>query len=102
MAKTRKVNKSRKLSPWIQLVTKTFNENKHKAGYAFKDAIQDAKKVYTKVSGKVNDAVNKVKKGVTKANKKDSDQKGKGASPNKTKSIWDSVFGQRKKKRNQI
>lgn len=71
MAKTRKVNKSRKLSPWIQLVTKTYNENKSKAGYAFKDAIKDAKKIYKKIGvqkGKGMDSVSE--------QSNDSEQKG--------------------------
>ena len=33
---------------WVKLVTKTFNDNKKKAGYSFKQAIKDAKKVYKK------------------------------------------------------
>lgn len=40
--------KTRKLSPWIKLVTQTYNANKNKPGYEFKDAIKDAKKVYKK------------------------------------------------------
>ena len=33
---------------WVKLVTKTFNDNKKKAGYSFKQAIKDAKKIYKK------------------------------------------------------
>ena len=33
---------------WVKLVTKTFNDNKQKAGYSFKQAIKDAKKIYKK------------------------------------------------------
>jgi len=33
-------------NPWTDLVKKVFNQNKHKSGYKFKDALMDAKKVY--------------------------------------------------------
>lgn len=35
-------------NPWIELVNKTFDENREKPGYSFKKAIKDAKKIYKK------------------------------------------------------
>ena len=43
---------------WIQLVTKTYNDNKLKDGYTFKHAIKDAKKIYKK-TGTVKNIVEK-------------------------------------------
>jgi hypothetical protein len=34
------------MNKWAELVTKTFEENKHKAGYKLKNAMKDAKKVW--------------------------------------------------------
>uniref|UniRef100_A0A6C0KKU9 Uncharacterized protein n=1 Tax=viral metagenome TaxID=1070528 RepID=A0A6C0KKU9_9ZZZZ len=34
------------MNKWTELVTKTFEENKHKAGYKLKNAMKDAKKVW--------------------------------------------------------
>ena len=36
------------MSAWQKLVKKTYDENKHKAGYKLGDAMKDAKKVYKK------------------------------------------------------
>ena len=33
-------------NPWTDLVKKVFNQNKHKSGYKFKNALMDAKEVY--------------------------------------------------------
>jgi hypothetical protein len=33
-------------NPWTDLVKQVFNQNKHKSGYKFKNALMDAKKVY--------------------------------------------------------
>jgi hypothetical protein len=48
---------------WVKLVTKTFNDNKFKNGYTFKNAIKDAKKIYKKTKTAkhfVNKVVEKV------------------------------------------
>jgi hypothetical protein len=34
------------MNDWAKLVQKTYNDNKHKAGYKLKNAMKDAKKVY--------------------------------------------------------
>jgi len=34
------------MNEWAKLVSKTFQENKHKAGYKLKNAMKDAKKVW--------------------------------------------------------
>ena len=34
------------MSDWIKLVKKTYEENKHKKGYEYKNAMFDAKKLY--------------------------------------------------------
>ena len=34
------------MNAWAKLVQKTYNDNKHKAGYKLKNAMKDAKKVY--------------------------------------------------------
>ena len=33
---------------WNKVVAQTWNKNKHRAGYMFKDALKDAKKIYKK------------------------------------------------------
>ena len=38
------------MTAWTDLVKKTWNQNKGKSGYKFKDALVDAKKVYKKGS----------------------------------------------------
>uniref|UniRef100_A0A6C0LQD1 Uncharacterized protein n=1 Tax=viral metagenome TaxID=1070528 RepID=A0A6C0LQD1_9ZZZZ len=34
------------MNKWAELVSKTFQENKHKVGYKLKNAMKDAKKVW--------------------------------------------------------
>ena len=36
------------MSEWNKVVAQTWNKNKHLAGYMFKDALKDAKKIYKK------------------------------------------------------
>ena len=52
---------------WTELVKKTWNKNKGKSGYQFKDALKDAKKCY----GGVNKTskMKKSKKGTRKNRK---------------------------------
>lgn len=49
------------MNAWAKLVQKTYNDNKHKAGYKLKNAMKDAKKVYKSVknNGSENDVVEK-------------------------------------------
>lgn len=49
------------MNAWAKLVQKTYNDNKHKAGYKLKNAMKDAKKVYKSVknNGGENDVVEK-------------------------------------------
>jgi hypothetical protein len=39
------------MTEWTDLVKKTWEENRKKPGYKFKDALRDAKKVYKKSGG---------------------------------------------------
>jgi hypothetical protein len=48
-AKKARKTKKRKGNAWTDLVTDTYNKNKHQKNYTFKKAIKDAKKVYKKV-----------------------------------------------------
>lgn len=41
------------MNKWAELVTKTFEENKHKAGYKLKNAMKDAKKVWKTLKSRV-------------------------------------------------
>jgi hypothetical protein len=50
------------MSTWATLLKKTWNENKNKAGYKYKNAMQDAKKVYRKTHKVVNTTGKKVRK----------------------------------------
>ena len=34
------------MNAWSKLVQKTYNDNKHKAGYKLRNAMKDAKKIY--------------------------------------------------------
>jgi len=52
---------------WVQLVTKTFNDNKIKNGYTFKHAIKDAKKIYNKTKTIKSTVEKSVKKGTRKS-----------------------------------
>uniref|UniRef100_A0A6C0H4R0 Uncharacterized protein n=1 Tax=viral metagenome TaxID=1070528 RepID=A0A6C0H4R0_9ZZZZ len=36
------------MTDWTDLVKKVYNENKHKHGYMFKNALKDAAKIYKK------------------------------------------------------
>ena len=49
------------MNAWAKLVQKTYNDNKHKAGYKLKNAMKDAKKVYKSLKNKggENDVVEK-------------------------------------------
>ena len=66
------------MSLWTDLVKKTYNENKHKAGYKLKNAMKDAKKTYKSVKkqggngveGELNKSVKKRNNNRTKKNKK--------------------------------
>lgn len=55
---------------WVKLVTKTFNDNKKKAGYSFKQAIKDAKKVYKKGKTAKHLVEKPAHKGTQKAHRK--------------------------------
>ena len=41
------------MNKWAQLVSKTFQENKHKVGYKLKNAMKDAKKVWKTLKKRV-------------------------------------------------
>lgn len=41
------------MNKWAQLVSKTFQENKHKVGYKLKNAMKDAKKVWKTLKSRV-------------------------------------------------
>ena len=56
-------------NPWIELVNKTFEENKDRAGYSFKKAIKDAKKIYKKTKTAKNVVEKAVKRGTRKAHR---------------------------------
>jgi hypothetical protein len=63
------------MSRWNDAVKKMWNQNKHKAGYMFKHALQDAKKVYTKEGGcglNKTKSMNKSKKSMNKSKKNQS------------------------------
>jgi len=53
-------------NPWLELVTKIFEENKERPGYSFKKAIKAAKKIYKKTKT----AKNMVDKGVERGTRK--------------------------------
>lgn len=55
---------------WVQLVTKTYHDNKSKKNYSFKQAIKDAKKIYKKTSSSKNIENNKTRKNNSRKNKK--------------------------------
>jgi len=40
------------MNEWAKLVQKTYNDNKHKAGYKLRNAMKDAKKVYKSLKNK--------------------------------------------------
>jgi hypothetical protein len=54
------------MSEWNDTVKKVWNENKHRAGYMFKNALKDAKKVY---GGKTAKAKTITMKSKSKKNK---------------------------------
>jgi len=62
-------------NPWIELVTKTFNDNKKKAGYSFKKAIKVAIIIYKKGKTAKHLVEKPAHKGTQKAHRhKDSDE----------------------------
>jgi hypothetical protein len=56
------------MNEWAKLVQKTYNDNKHKAGYKLGNAMKDAKKVYKSIKNKGGSA--KVEKKNNKTAKK--------------------------------
>ena len=49
------------MNAWAKLVQKTYNANKHKAGYKLRNAMKDAKKVYKSVKNRGGETVEEKK-----------------------------------------
>jgi hypothetical protein len=49
------------MNAWAKLVQKTYNANKHKAGYKLRNAMKDAKKVYKSVKNRGGENVEEKK-----------------------------------------
>jgi hypothetical protein len=49
------------MNAWAKLVQKTYNANKHKAGYKLRNAMKDAKKVYKSVKNRGGEPVEEKK-----------------------------------------
>lgn len=49
------------MSEWNELVKNVYNKNKHRAGYMFKHALKDAKKVYSGKTAKAKTMKSKSK-----------------------------------------
>jgi len=49
------------MNAWAKLVQKTYNANKHKAGYKLRNAMKDAKKVYKSVKNRGGEQVEEKK-----------------------------------------
>ena len=45
------------MNAWAKLVQKTYNANKHKAGYKLKNAMRDSKKIYKTMKRKGGEPV---------------------------------------------